>query len=81
LRSRLALAASVALLVLGSLLFSGKFADTGKTLGLTVTADRLDEKRWLSPRDLDQGHLSLEQPKDGPTMIKIEFPADVPPLK
>src|SRR3954471_1739881 len=46
LRSRLALAASVALLVLGSLLFSGQLADTGKTLGLPVTADRLDEKRW-----------------------------------
>ena len=27
----------------------------------------------------DKGHLSLEQPTDGPTMIKIEF--DLPPMK
>src|SRR3954453_16117316 len=72
LRSRLALAASVALLVLASLLFSGKLADPGKELRLPGTADRLDEKKWIE---------SLYQPKDGPTMIKIEFPADVPPVK
>ena len=90
-RSRLALAASVTLLFFGSLSFSWKSSGEAEPrinlAGKPVAADRVDDPVRALRRHGDrgagegkvEGHLSLEQPKDGPTMIKIEF--ELPPAK
>jgi len=94
-RSRLALAASVALLLSGSLFLpvrSPTDSGSGDELrGLPHEADLRVDPLWprkehtkseghgLTQENALEGHLSLEQPKDGPTAIKIEF--ELPPSK
>jgi hypothetical protein len=71
-RSRLALAASVALLALGSLLLSGKAPRESKALPSVGPG--------AAKREKVKSSLSLEQPRNGPTKIKVEA-YELPPLK
>ena len=73
-RSRLALAASVALLALGSLLLPGK----------APREPQVPPTPGISPgsakREKVKSSLSLEQAPDGPTKIKVEVQY-LPPMK
>jgi hypothetical protein len=82
-RSRLALAATVALLLLGTLLMSGRFhlnpRDTD--LGNNLAAPRDLEHRINPVIDLDKVHMreSIVQPGNQPTEYHIDLNLPVPP--
>jgi hypothetical protein len=72
-RSRLALAASVALLALSTLLLHGKLS--GEPRNMTPNGSNFQATRqrpWQVAPDKVKSSLNLEQPKDGPTKIKVE---------
>jgi hypothetical protein len=64
-RSRLALAASVGLLALGSLLLPGKAPREQSPTRLAIDHP-------AAKREKVKSSLSLEQPRNGPTKIKVE---------
>ncbi len=70
-RSRLALAASVALLALGSLLLPGQAPREPTAPGIGPASAKREKVR---------SSLSLEQAPDGPTKIKVEVQY-LPPMK
>ncbi len=80
-RSRLALAASVALLALGSLLWPGKAQPEPQAPAVPIgpTSAKRDKLPAVAP-DSVKSSLSLEQTKDGPTKIKVEVQY-LPPMK
>jgi hypothetical protein len=70
-RSRLALAASVALLALSSLFLPGK-APRQPQSPARPPIHNGEATRRAAPGKTVKSSLSLEQPKDGPTKIKVE---------
>lgn len=83
-RSHLALAASLALLLLGSLLAGGK-SNTSTTLGVPPLRDpsakRLDAPYKEAGPEKIKTSLSLEQDPMGGTTIKVDALEEVPPPK
>jgi hypothetical protein len=70
-RSRFALAASVALLALSSLFLPGKAPRAPQSPARPPLTNG-EATRRAAPGNKVKSSLSLEQPKDGPTKIKVE---------
>jgi hypothetical protein len=78
-RSRFALAASVAVLALGSLFLPGKAPREAQAPGRPPLSNPEATRRRVAPDNV-KSSLSLEQTKDGPTKIKVEVQY-LPPMK
>ena len=78
-RSRLALAASVGLLALGSLWLPGQAPTEPTAPALPTVSNGEATRRGVAPDNV-KSSLSLEQTKDGPTKIKVEVQY-LPPMK